>query len=99
GVSATLSYDILVATGEACANAIEHAYGLRPGEIQVDVSRSDNRLSVSIKDQGSWRDARGENRGRGLPIMNKLATSVDVVRTTDGTDVRLTWDLEEKVRT
>jgi anti-sigma regulatory factor (Ser/Thr protein kinase) len=95
GVSESVTYDILVASGEACANAIEHAYGLRPGEIQVDVSRSDHRLTVSVKDQGSWRDARGENRGRGLPIMNKLASAVDVLRTNEGTDVRLTWDLRE----
>jgi anti-sigma regulatory factor (Ser/Thr protein kinase)/putative methionine-R-sulfoxide reductase with GAF domain len=94
GVPDALTYDILVATGEACANAIEHAYGLRPGRLQIDVSRSDSRLLVSIKDQGSWREARGENRGRGLPIMKRLASAVDVVRTSDGTDVRLTWDLE-----
>lgn len=98
GVDDSLTYDILVASGEACANSIEHAYGLRAGELQVDVSLSDSRLTVSVKDQGSWRDARGENRGRGLPIMNKLASSVDVIRTADGTDVRLTWDLRERVR-
>jgi len=98
GVSESLTYDILVASGEACANSIEHAYGLRPGELQIDVSRSDQRLTVSVKDEGSWRDARGENRGRGLPIMHKLASAVDVIRTSEGTDVRLTWNMQEGAR-
>ena len=92
-VPGALAYDVLVATGEACANAIEHAYGPRPGEVEISLSRSEGRLAVSVKDEGSWREARGTNRGRGLPIMKKLATTVDVVRTDDGTDVRLAWNL------
>ncbi len=92
-IASELSYDVLVATGEACANAIEHAYGPERGELEVAVARSANRLDVTVKDQGSWRDARGENRGRGLPIMNKLASSVNVIRDETGTEVRLAWVL------
>ena len=42
-----------------------------------------------ITDRGSWREARGANRGRGLPLMRGLMESVDVRRADGGTAVEL----------
>jgi anti-sigma regulatory factor (Ser/Thr protein kinase) len=96
GVSDELEFDILVATGEACANAIEHAYGPAGGAIEVSLARSADRLEATIRDEGSWREARGANRGRGLSMMRRLATTVDLIRRADGTEVRLVWDLRHR---
>ena len=84
------SYDIVVACQEACANAVEHAYGPAPAEIGLDAIHADGRISVTISDRGSWRPSRSENRGRGLPMMRALMDTVDVRQSEDGTDVVLT---------
>lgn len=93
GVAEPLSYDILVATGEACANAIEHAYGAEDGTVEITLTRSDTSLSVSVRDAGHWRRPRGTGRGRGLMMMRKLASSLDVATGEDGTTVTLGWRL------
>ena len=38
GASEQQAYDIIVATQEACANAVEHAYG--PGRAEFEVDRA-----------------------------------------------------------
>lgn len=88
-----MSYDVTVAVGEAVANAVEHAYGAEAGEVEMTLFRSDTALTVSVHDRGNWRGPRGRGRGRGLPMMQKLASSVDVVTTEDGTHIQLSWRL------
>ena len=83
------TYDIVVACQEACANAVEHAYGPVPAEIELDAVHADGRVTLTVSDHGRWRPARGENRGRGLPMMRTLMDTVDVRETADGTDVVL----------
>ena len=87
---------VMVAVGEACANAVEHAYrGREPGPMsvtaQVDV---DGVLTVSVRDEGTWRppDRDPGDRGRGLLIMRQM---VDGVRLVDdgGTSVTLSFRL------
>jgi GAF domain-containing protein/anti-sigma regulatory factor (Ser/Thr protein kinase) len=82
-------YDVTVACQEACANAVEHAY--RPGgeSFSVEVADDDGRIRVSVRDQGRWREPRGENRGRGLLLMRALMDSVDVRHTDEGTAVTM----------
>src|SRR5204862_1282581 len=57
---------VLLASGEACTNAIEHAYG--PGEQTFDLMghREGDDIVLVIRDRGNWRPPRGRNRGRGL---------------------------------
>ena len=43
----------------------------------------------TLGDHGGWRDPRGVNRGRGLPMMEALMDSVDVRRDERGTTVAL----------
>lgn len=95
-VSADLSYDALVATGEACANAIEHAYGSEAGTIEVTLVREGDRLVARVKDGGRWRSSAHRGRGRGLSMMSKLSAHVDVRATVDGTEVLLEWELPSR---
>jgi serine phosphatase RsbU (regulator of sigma subunit)/anti-sigma regulatory factor (Ser/Thr protein kinase)/putative methionine-R-sulfoxide reductase with GAF domain len=82
-------YDITVACQEACANAIEHAYG--PGEqtFELEAVQRGRAIEITIRDRGRWRRARGTHRGRGMPIMETLMDSVEIDRTPQGTSVVL----------
>ena len=86
-------YDITVATQEACANAVEHAY--RPGaeKFELEASRTDRVIRVVVRDHGRWRPPRGVNRGRGMLLMNELMDFVEVRHTDDGTEVVLEREL------
>jgi anti-sigma regulatory factor (Ser/Thr protein kinase) len=73
---------LMVAVGEACANAVEHAYrGSGEGHVhvraEVDV---DGLLTVTVADDGTWRppDRDPGDRGRGLLIMRQLVDTVHI---------------------
>lgn len=89
GLDEQQAYEILVACGEACANAIEHAYG--PGEavFEVDARLENGRVAICVRDFGRWRSPRGEERGRGLQLMKQLMDTAEVTHAEDGTTVRL----------
>jgi anti-anti-sigma factor len=83
----------MVAVGEACANAAEHAYrGSEAGPMsvsaQVDV---DGVLTVTVRDEGTWRppDRDPGDRGRGLLIMRQLVDTVTLDEQPSGTTVTL----------
>ncbi|WP_347057149.1 SpoIIE family protein phosphatase [Blastococcus sp. HT6-30] len=87
---------VMVAVGEACANAAEHAYrGTEPGPMsvtaQVDV---DGVLTVTVHDEGNWRppDRDPGDRGRGLLIMRQLVDGV-TLEEDHGTTVTLSFRL------
>jgi anti-sigma regulatory factor (Ser/Thr protein kinase)/putative methionine-R-sulfoxide reductase with GAF domain len=85
--------EILIAVSEACANAVEHAYGPGRGQFKVQARRIDGAdgsgeaIEVTVVDTGRWRPARGENRGRGLKIMEAAMDALDVRRADDGTAI------------
>jgi anti-sigma regulatory factor (Ser/Thr protein kinase)/putative methionine-R-sulfoxide reductase with GAF domain len=89
GATGDEAYEIVVACQEACANAVEHAYGPQRAEFELEAVHADGTIEVTVVDRGRWRAPRGENRGRGLPLMRALMDSVDVSRTADGTAVTL----------
>ena len=82
-------HDIVVACQEACANAVEHAYGPGNAHFDVDAEHREARIRVTVRDRGRWRPPRGSHRGRGLPLMRALMESVDVDHGEDGTVVVL----------
>ena len=82
-------YDISVAVQEACANAVEHAYAPGPAAFTVEAFNDRGTIVVTVSDSGSWRAPRGEQRGRGLPLMHALMDAVDVRRSEHGTTVVL----------
>ena len=83
---------IVLALGEACANAVEHAYvDVRPGDLAVELSMLDESLVVVVRDFGSWRAVpHGDpDRGRGYEVMRALSDRVDVESGADGTIVTM----------
>jgi anti-anti-sigma factor len=87
----------MVAVGEACANAAEHAYrGAEPGPIAVSADVDvDGVLTVAVRDEGSWRppDRDPGDRGRGLLIMRQLVDTVVLDEAARGTTVTLSLRL------
>ena len=84
---------ILVAVGEAVANAIEHGHRDRPdGLITLDATMMVNEVRLLIVDSGSWKPERTSpdiTRGRGLALMRGLLDDVAIDREDSGTTVRL----------
>jgi anti-sigma regulatory factor (Ser/Thr protein kinase) len=79
--------EILLASGEALANALEH--GRTP--ITLRLEWVDSTLHLTVRDSGSWRVSAppsGRTRGLGIPIMTALTDSL-TFETTDGTTVTL----------
>lgn len=81
--------DILLACGEAAANAVEHAYGPSDAEFTFSAELDDGAVRITVGDRGQWRAPRGENRGRGRALMEALMDSVEVERTEKGTTVMM----------
>jgi serine phosphatase RsbU (regulator of sigma subunit)/anti-sigma regulatory factor (Ser/Thr protein kinase) len=78
-----------IAVTEACANAVEHAYGPGDETIQVRAALVDAVATVTVRDRGGWREPRGENRGRGIPIMREFMDDVAIDAGDEGTTVQL----------
>jgi serine phosphatase RsbU (regulator of sigma subunit)/FixJ family two-component response regulator/anti-sigma regulatory factor (Ser/Thr protein kinase) len=83
-------FAIKLAVSEACANAVEHAYGPEPGRtFHLRAERSCGEVVVEISDRGRWRTPRGSRRGMGLRMMEQLMDTVEVKRLAAGTTVRM----------
>ncbi|MFI7426342.1 ATP-binding protein [Micromonospora sp. NPDC049836] len=84
---------VLIATGEACANAIEHGYRFAPeGITTVRAELRGDRLEIEIRDDGGWREDVGgdaTDRGRGRLIMARVMDEAAIEGTPEGTTVRL----------
>ena len=83
------AYDVLIAVGEAAANAVEHAYGPVDAEFEVEGRVTNGDLVLAVRDRGKWRDPRGQHRGRGLLLMNELMDDVQIERDEQGTAVQM----------
>jgi PAS domain S-box-containing protein len=92
-----LAQDVLVAVGEACANAVEHAYpgGTGAGtNAHLAAELTGTRLVVTVTDRGRWKQPPPDNhvlRGRGVPMMEALADAVTLRHDAAGTTVTLEW--------
>jgi serine phosphatase RsbU (regulator of sigma subunit)/anti-sigma regulatory factor (Ser/Thr protein kinase)/transcriptional regulator with GAF, ATPase, and Fis domain len=89
-----LSMDVLVAAGEAVANAIEHGHRDTPGgRISMYAEALVDRVKLIITDTGSWKTpqpAANSTRGRGIALMRGLMHAVTIESDSDGTTVQLT---------
>ncbi|OMC26521.1 SpoIIE family protein phosphatase [Mycobacterium colombiense] len=85
--------NVLVAAGEAVANAIEHGHRHRPeGTIRLGAVALGDEVQLTITDTGSWKaphPTSRPHRGRGIPLMRSLMQDVDIRPDTDGTTVHL----------
>ncbi|MEU8090912.1 SpoIIE family protein phosphatase [Micromonospora chalcea] len=91
GLAPAHAYNILVAAGEACANAIEHGHRDNPGgRIRLRAAATANNLRLSVTDSGHWREREqppDPHRGRGLVLMRALMDSISVTPGATGTTV------------
>ena len=82
---------LVLAAGELCANAVEHAYP--PGSdaaVEIALTREpDGLVSLVVRDRGRWRPPPADpgDRGRGLAIVRALMHTVDVDQSAEGTTV------------
>lgn len=85
--------DLILAVYEALANAAEHAFAAQrePGSMRLHATAAEGQITVTITDDGTWRPPAlpTGRRGRGLPLMHKLATEAHVEADLRGTTVRL----------
>jgi anti-sigma regulatory factor (Ser/Thr protein kinase)/uncharacterized protein YigA (DUF484 family) len=81
--------DLLTAVGEACANAIEHAYGPGGGTVSVRLEHEAPDVVALVGDTGRWRAPRGSHRGRGITLMRAVSDEVTIDRAETGTLVRI----------
>jgi len=91
-------YDISVATAEACANSIEHAYQAADARLEIEAMYREGQIFVTVRDWGHWREPRGKHRGRGLILMRGLMDTVQVAHTDDGTTVHMRRRLKREAR-
>jgi CheY-like chemotaxis protein/anti-sigma regulatory factor (Ser/Thr protein kinase) len=90
--------DILLATGEAVTNAIEHGSGADASmTVSVEAFVRGHTVSATVSDAGQWSgdssaSQRSQERGRGLTMINGLADQVKTVRTAGGTRVTMTFE-------
>ena len=80
--------DILLATWEAGANAIEHSGATDGAVVEVSAMLSGDRIRIGVADHGRWKEPEiRDDRGLGLRLIEALMTTVDVDRGPDGTRV------------
>ncbi len=95
GLDEERRFAVITATGEALANAVEHAYTGVPGLVRVRAEATDGALHLVIEDDGKWKPAkRREERGRGLPLMRALMDAVEIRTHRARTEVRLSLTFE-----
>jgi GAF domain-containing protein/anti-sigma regulatory factor (Ser/Thr protein kinase) len=88
GVGGDDAHDIVLATWEACANAVEHPEEPTASEFRLEASRQGNSVRVTVSDAGRWRPpSERQERGLGLLLMRNLMQSVEVTPAPTGTVV------------
>lgn len=87
---------LILATYEAMANVVAHAYAHGAGvfDVRAAATQDQRTVTVTVTDAGRWKtpSAQGIAGGRGLPLMRGLADYQEVHSTADGTRVTLRWN-------
>lgn len=97
GVAGIGADDVLLAVGEALANAVEHPEPTAGRTLDVDLGIRGQILTARVHDGGRWNsDPPHADRGRGLHIMSQLSQELDIVQTQDGTTVTMIFPLSSQ---
>lgn len=86
------AYDVLLAVGEACANAVEHGHQGDGGTIRLRCAREATGLRITVADHGRWKNpdpGPAQVRGRGMAIIRTLIPEVEVTIASGGTTVEM----------
>jgi serine/threonine-protein kinase RsbW len=90
GMAESSRDNLVLATHEAVANAIQHAGSADP--VLVRATENECEFVIQVSDAGRWavREApASDERGRGLQLIHSLVSRADVVALEGGTTVRL----------
>jgi anti-sigma regulatory factor (Ser/Thr protein kinase) len=95
GVEGERRFGVLVALGEAIANAIEHAYrDAEPGLIRLELTDEAKHFVLCVEDFGRWQPfVRREERGRGIKMMHAFMDRVQIQSTRESTRIVLKAEL------
>jgi PAS domain S-box-containing protein len=84
------AFNLILAVGEAAANAIEHAYAFKGGPFALRLSMRGGMVIGEVRDAGTWRNGPSmPNRGRGFRIMRAITSHLRVKPSPKGTAVVL----------
>jgi anti-sigma regulatory factor (Ser/Thr protein kinase) len=98
GAPPRLVNDVLLASGEAASNAVEHPVDPSPPAIVVTARLDGGHAEIVVRDHGRWRDgSSGRFRGRGLQIMRALSPEVEIARGPSGSTVRIRLPIADRV--
>jgi serine/threonine-protein kinase RsbW len=91
---------LVLATYEAMANSVEHAYpDQTQGVLDVRAHRDveAGRAIVTVTDYGRWKppEPSGGLRGRGLSLIRGLTATTTITPTPGGTTVAMSWPLPD----
>jgi serine/threonine-protein kinase RsbW len=90
--------DVLLALSEVVTNAVVHGYRNETGgEVRVEAEHSDDRLTLSVADQGRGMAPRHDSPGLGLglPLVGRIAKKVDITAEVGGgTLVSMSFSLD-----
>jgi anti-sigma regulatory factor (Ser/Thr protein kinase) len=91
GATTRETFDIVLATAEAFANAVEHPQDPTSHHVDVVGAITDDTVTISIRDYGIWgsEQTRKEEGGMGLTMMEELMDAVQIQRFLDGTTVTM----------
>jgi anti-sigma regulatory factor (Ser/Thr protein kinase) len=88
--------DVVLATWEACANAIEHAVDAADDIVTLRAELGKDRIRVVVNDSGRWSPPEERaNRGLGLRLMRSLMSSLDIAESETGTTITIEKELAE----
>ena len=96
GVADHEAFEILVATSEACSNAIRHG---APQATHFDLRAELNGdVAIVVRSSGRWRERRSSAPGgRGLDIMRQFMDDTEVDSGVDTTEIRMRRRLENSI--
>jgi anti-sigma regulatory factor (Ser/Thr protein kinase) len=97
-VNAAAAADVLLAVGEAAANAVEHSVlgATRNVILEVTARATDTGLALTIKDNGRWHappPSSRNHRGHGNRLMKALVDTVTITPSPQGTTVEMRKEL------
>lgn len=84
--------DVGLASYEAMANAVVHAYPPgAAGVVELDASLARDALTVTVTDHGRWRTGDHPSGGHGLPLIRSLPEQTNIAPGEHGTTVSMRW--------
>jgi anti-sigma regulatory factor (Ser/Thr protein kinase) len=90
GFDAVPCAGVVLATWEACANAVEHPVAPQGSALRIEAVTTARGVTVVVCDTGSWRRPRErEERGLGLALIAALMDDVSIASTRHGTEIRM----------